>query len=388
MKLNVQSYLEENGLQKLKDELKIEARDYPDRVILNYSQCDSDKYNPIVQECRSLILRKDEKWSVMSQAYIRFFNVGEDKRTAEFPVTSPKTSMWSKIDGSLISLYWDNFNQKWQPASRSCAFAEGQTTLGNTFADVFWRAIKNTHVIEWVKSNPENQNVTWIFELCSPENRVVTPFSDYKVFLTGARDNRNGQEFYGEQLDKIAIEMKVERPERFTFGSLDEAIKKANALSSMLEGFVLVHEQEGSFFRLKCKNAKYLAISHMRNNGSISPKRILKLVMENDTDEYKQYFPEDIKYVDFVQELYNEVVARISALYDEFKGIENQKEFALSIIPKCKYSFEQGILFKCRKDKSDIIKVLNGFDNEKVANGVDLKKRFAKHFSIIVEEDA
>jgi hypothetical protein len=386
--LKVQEYLLANGIIKLQEEHKIEVRDYPDRVILNYSQFDSDKYNPIASECRALILRKDENWSVMAQAYVRFLNVGEDKRTAEFPITSPKTRVESKIDGSLILFFWDDLNQKWQPASRSCAFAEGQTVLGNTFADVFWRAVKNSDVAKWVESNIENRKVTWIFELCSPENRVITPFENYKVVLTGARDITTGQEFNGEQLDKIAPEMKVERPERFAFKSIQEAIDKANSLSSMLEGYVLVFEEGLSYFRLKCKNSKYLSLSNLRGNGSISPKRILKLVMENDTEEYLGYFESDRPFFDFVQTSYDEMVEHLTKTYNEYKNIENQKEFALTIIPKCVYPFEAGIMFSCRKSKKVISAALKESGNEKIAEGMKLKEKFVEKFSVKVEENA
>ena len=57
MKMNVQKYLEENGLKKLQEEFKIVVTDYPDRVVLNYDQIDSPRFNPICDECRGLILR-------------------------------------------------------------------------------------------------------------------------------------------------------------------------------------------------------------------------------------------------------------------------------------------------------------------------------------------
>jgi hypothetical protein len=388
--MKVQEYLKINGLQKLQNELKIKVREYQDRIVLNYDQIESPKNDPIVQECRALILRKDENWSVMAQAYLRFLNVGEDQNTAEFPLTSSKTRVYSKIDGSIILLYWDNFNNKWQPSSRSCAFGEGESVMGNTFANIFYRAIENTNVIGWLESNEKNKEVTWIFELCSPETRVVTPFSEYKVVLTGARNVINGQELYGDALDMVAIGMKVERPESFSFASIDEAIEKANSLSCMSEGFVLCHEEGVSFWRIKVKNSKYLAIANMRANGSISAKRILLLIVTNEQEEYLQYFKEDKKYFDYVSGIWTAILDNIASIHEKNCNIEAQKDYALAIMKEVNNPWESGILFEMRKKKVTLAEVVKNLDANgvtRLAKIIKLKERMAKEFGIKMEEE-
>lgn len=58
---------------------------------------------PIVQECRGLILDEAEGWRVVCMPYKKFFNFGEDC-CADIDWSTAKVQ--EKLDGSLISLYW------------------------------------------------------------------------------------------------------------------------------------------------------------------------------------------------------------------------------------------------------------------------------------------
>ena len=51
-------------------------------VLFKYSQIDSDFFNPIVQECRGIILEKDT-WRVVAYAFRKFGNFGEAERILE-----------------------------------------------------------------------------------------------------------------------------------------------------------------------------------------------------------------------------------------------------------------------------------------------------------------
>jgi hypothetical protein len=394
MKTRVIEYIEQNGLQALADNFHIKIKDYEDRVVLNYDQIESPRYNPIVDECRSLILWKPrnekQEWRIAAWSFCRFYNVGEDPKTDEFPVQSPQTRIEQKIDGSIISLYWDEYNDRWQPASRSCAFAEGETNLGNTFSYIFWQALQGTQVIEWLTHDPffskQAKNYTWVFELCSMETRIVTPFSESKVFLTAGRHKETGEEIDGNMLDGIAEAMKVSRPIRFKFDSLQNAIEKVNSLPAMEEGFVLVYEGAGFFWRLKLKNTKYLAIAHMRENGRISPKRILTLIMANDHLEFLSYFPEDKPYFLFLEEEIESIRAKIKSNWELHKDIVSQKEFAIAVI-KCSQSpLESGVLFTARKQSADPLQVLISIEPKKIVESYNIKEKMMKKFHVCVDE--
>ena len=380
MKMQVQKYLEDNGLQALVDEFNMVVTDYPDRVVLNYNQIDSPRFHPICDECRALILRKDT-WEVMARSFDRFYNVGEGESWKDFPVE--KARIDEKLDGSLISVYYDG---EWQASTRKMAFAEGGTAFGITFRQIFDKAVKNTRLM-WYLDQQENKNFTYVFELTSPMNRVVTPYEDTSVTLIGIRNNYNGYEIGKRALDYVSEQTDIARPKVFECDSIEDLQKQAADLNVMDEGFVLVVEQDGTFRRLKCKNPKYVAIAHMRDNGSISPRRILTLIVANEYKEYLGYFPEDEKYFDYVKDIYDESLARILKIWDVTKDKESQKEFALVVQEHSKYSYEQGILFKLRKDKQPLQEVIKGTDPKKLAKSLRLKEKFAKKFGVESEED-
>jgi hypothetical protein len=156
----------------------------------------------------------------------------------------------------------------------------------------------------------------------------------------------------------------------------------------MEEGVVLIWEQEdGSHIRVKCKNPAFVAISNMRGNGSISPKRILTLVMKNEQHEYLRYFECDKHYFDFVEEEYSKFKDRIASIYSQNSHLESQKEFALAIMANTIYNIEQGVMFTMRKKNVLVDNVLNELGPEKIAKGMNLKAAFLKKFNVVVEEE-
>lgn len=115
MELQVQKALRSGkwSPQRLKDELSVSVREDQNLgvVCLNYNQILSPMTNPIVQECRALVL--DAKtWDVRSWVFGKFFNLGEgDKISKQFDWNAFKT--YEKLDGSLIH-FWFHPSEGWQ----------------------------------------------------------------------------------------------------------------------------------------------------------------------------------------------------------------------------------------------------------------------------------
>ena len=141
--LKVQEYLINHSVDDLqKEPFNLTIRDYPDHGImtLNYSQIDSPKNDPIIRECRALILENKPPYNVVSRAFDRFYNFGECQRTSEWESSKINNAkVVEKIDGSLIPAYY--FDDKWNVSTRKMAFAEGETVRGNTFHDVIMRVL-------------------------------------------------------------------------------------------------------------------------------------------------------------------------------------------------------------------------------------------------------
>ena len=87
-------------------------------VLFKYSQIDSDFFNPIVKECRGIILEKDT-WRVVAYPFKKFFNFGEayaDEIDWESAVVE------TKEDGSLIKVYY--YDGEWRVGTNGTICAE------------------------------------------------------------------------------------------------------------------------------------------------------------------------------------------------------------------------------------------------------------------------
>jgi len=410
MPMQVQKYLKEKGLKSLVEEFKIDVREYEDRVVLNYDQIESSRFHPIIDECRALILQKDT-WKVLARSFDRFYNLNEgvqshndgktyqrqasfnDYEIDEFDLS--KALVQHKLDGSIITVYHDG--NDWCASTRKMAFAEGETTMGITFSDLFWGvANKKYNLKKHLNESGIKGGFILIFELTGPENRIVTPYSEADITLIGGRfvvdtdeftEMNEFRELTNHELNCISKETGIKRPCTYQVTDLDNLVELVNNMPSMEEGVVLVLESScGSHRRIKVKNVKYLAIAHLRNNGNISPRRILELVMANDHMEFLSYFPEDKKYFDFVECEYLQTVCEIKTVWERVKDIEDQKQFALTMMPMIKYSFAKGVLFSARKNKTSIESEMKQLDAKKIADSMQLKEGFVKTFGINVEE--
>ena len=403
--MEVQKYLKENSLQKLIEEFKIDVTDYEDRVVLNYNQIESPRFHPIVDECRALILKKNT-WEVMARSFDRFYNFNESVEQKilhknpfiqkissfkdeykEFPFLN--CSIEEKLDGSILTLYHDG--EKWCASTRKRAFAEGSTELGRTFSEIFFSVANKKPLLMKELSNNHNHwnQCCFFFELTGPENRVVKPYVNADITLIGARylSDENHREFTREELLTTSILFDVKRPSITEANSLQELLNIVENLNCMDEGFVLVSYDKSTkkYWRVKLKNSKFVAIANMRANGSISPKRILKLIMSNDHHEYLKYFEQDKKYFDFVEEIYYNSIERIRNIFEENNGICNQKDFALSIMEKTKYSFEKGVIFSLRKNKTTIREEISKIEPKKIAESMNLKYVMNEKFHINID---
>ena len=158
--LNVQKFLKEQTIEELtKEPYNLKIKDYIEEglVVLNYSQIDSPKNDPIIAECRGLILNRIT-YDIVARSFDRFFNYGEGELNTTHNIMDAK--VLEKIDGSLITVYY--WNNKWNVATRGMAFAEGLNAFGNTYRSVFDKAFDIN------KLTDEMKDFCFTFELISP----------------------------------------------------------------------------------------------------------------------------------------------------------------------------------------------------------------------------
>lgn len=370
--LRVAEHIKEHGLESL-SEFGIKVKDYDDFVVLNYDQIESPRNHEIADECRGLILRKDA-WQPLCWPFKRFYNYGEcGEVTKTFPFSG--SMGFEKLDGSLINIWWNPFTEKWTCATRGMAFAEGDVRQGiKSFADLVDQALGmplHDYMEQWFNQSSWDQryrsrakNHTFMCELVTPENRIVTPYEDYRLVLIGMRSLEEGYEINWEGVASWAEFLHLPLPKVYHFNSVEEVLTTIESLGGMDEGFVVcsahcVDEDYGwvEVRRLKMKNPSWCAIHHLRDNGLVGAKRMAVLVIGNDEEEYLSYFPEDRPLFEPMIEAREKMHSALSALWGETKDLESQKDFALAV----KDTPLSAIMFSMRKGQevSSILEMMN-----------------------------
>lgn len=262
-----------------------------DFVLLKYSSIEpkSDMSNPIVQECRGLILKKiaDSQYKVASMRFTKFFNYGQEEAAIlEFPCEASE-----KIDGSLIGVWYDD-DTGWHVSTSGNIDAEdAPIDMGEykSYRDIFNLAWNNDFF------DVLNTNCTYMFELVSPFTKLVVPYKETKLYLLAIRNNITLEEFDRSYLSIMANQMfddKISVPKSYMCNSIEEIQNAANQLTDNdenFEGFVLCDK---NFNRIKLKSAIYTNLFFIRGEGVFSNKKILKLIMDEQDDDVMAYFPE------------------------------------------------------------------------------------------------
>jgi hypothetical protein len=315
--LNLQAFIRENeNWRELISEKPycIKVTEKGNLVCFKYSQIDSDFHNPIVRECRGIILEKDS-WNVVAYPFKKFFNYGEEYAD-EIDWKSAKVT--SKEDGSLIKIYF--YNGEWRVGTNSTIDAEDATLNSpyyKNFRELFDVAADNCK-FDFDRLDP---NYTYLMELCSCYNIIIVPYNEPKLFHIGTRNNITCEE--------VEVDIGIEKPKQYMLSSLEDCIAMAKTFDFTKEGFVV---KDKNYNRIKVKSEDYVKAHRMISNNKVSEEKILSLICSGEEEEFLSYFPtyttifQDIKIKrDKLKYLFYEIKKEVFSLKE--KGMK-RKDFA------------------------------------------------------------
>lgn len=336
------------ALEILKEDLGIkysQNEKYPDLYCLNYDQINSPKLHPIVRECRSLVLSYQSKTTehggsykefyVVSRSFDRFFNYQEVEETTNVNINDLVAV--EKVDGSLVNMF--SYEGKWLYRTRSMIMPDESMTINGTTTS--WVELIEPFIdfIEQLSCNISEDN-TYIFEVVSPQNRVVTRYDEPAAYFLGARENKTGKYVS----NKVGLPLEISIPEPYYFNTIGSCLDAAKSLPNLEEGYVMC-TKEGEPV-MKVKSPAYVAAHRLRGEAVLTGKRVMDIIFLNEQEEYLSIFPEDAtmfaKYLKALEGLRYD----FDHLWSKNKDIEDQKEFALSV----KDFSISGLLFNKRKD--------------------------------------
>lgn len=299
--------------------------------VLNYCQINSPKFRPITNECRSLVLSySDNEFKLVSRAFDRFFNLREKR----LPCTTDKLVFHEKLDGSLVTIFYHK--GMWLYRTKSMIMPTG---LVNGLA-ITWKELIEVS-LGWNSTLKSNliEDLSYIFEVVSPFNRIVTRYTEPEAYLLSVR-NIDGSYESKKELDSVSSHFLWKRPKLYSFLSWDECENSALSLKDLKEGYVGYLKNQPI---VKVKNPAYLAAHYLRGEEAVTPKRIVNLILINETDEYLSIFPEDTMMFQPYIDAYLTFKVNIDRDYKNFTlNSRTRKEFAKLALETC-YST---VLFK------------------------------------------
>lgn len=237
----------------------------------NYYADETDWANPIVKQCRGIILRKDNLQPVCVPFY-RFYNLGQ-KEADEIDWSNCKIQ--DKIDGSLIKIWIDDEELHISTNGSINAFDVQLATLSGTKSDTTFGDLVNCFIKDKKELFYKYKNSTHMFELISPFNKVVINYPKIDLIYLGSRDNNNFKEYFCEELV-----YNFSTPKRYDLNAINEYTLRSLA-EKCAEGIVVV---DNNYNRVKVKNPKYLLLS--KTIESIKQETLLEIIGLKDEGEF------------------------------------------------------------------------------------------------------
>jgi len=369
--LAIVTYIKKFGLAKAIDEFKLKCKVHEHKILLKYDQLESDMSKEEVQDCRGLILEKDT-WKVMSLAFRKFFNSAEVHAAK---INWHSAFVYEKMDGSMIQVYWDWHKNTWFAGTSGMGEGDGEVNEkpNTSFNKLFWDTISK---YEWFDIDKLVKGRTYVFELTTPYNIVVTPHGESNATLLGIRNLETLEEFNHTDLVRVARELGIPMVKRFDLNP-----RNAGHLITTFEGMPYTEEGyvvcDGKFNRIKIKNPAYLAAHHLKSKTGAH--NIMVIIKSNEIEEYGATFPERREELAELRIKYLELLRELEDGWEWLKPYKpknitpkEKKKFAFKVfelVDKINPKLEKfkGLYFGLNDGKiSDIKKWLADFDNKRL----------------------
>lgn len=238
-------------------------------LLFNYTNsCQyAGRWNYFERICRGLICDVNTG-EIVARPFDKFFNWGEVINDTEM------VDVVEKIDGSMGCLY--RYRGEYRIATRG-SFTSDQARWATEWL--------NKHY----KLEGLDNNLTLIFEIVYPENRVVVDYQGFEgLILIGARDRFTGRELYYNEIEVIASKFGFMQPKKYSFDSINSILQAAAALSASEEGWVIRFADGG---RAKVKGDAYKLAHRLMTNITFS--RVLEAVAQKKFDAMIEGIPDE-----------------------------------------------------------------------------------------------
>lgn len=322
-----------------------------DLIIFHYG-IEADFKDPVVQQCRGIILDAN----TFDPVCVPFFKFANYTDSYADKIDWDNAYATEKIDGSLIKIV--RLEDDHLLVSTNCmidAHDSRVCDVPNRPVDTFYDLVLLTFNRQFQRNATRmddyadlfEPNMTYMFELVSPYNKVVIRYPEPKIYFIGVRNNETYQETaYWEH----PLRYNFPTPFVFPIQTLEKCLKMVDMMTADKEGFVVMDTR---FRRIKVKSPAYVIMHHIRGENGLTNKTGVEILQAKQADDVLAYFPE---FTEKLREVEAGYLALLHETDDAFKTLKSlnlptQKDKALWIKENGK-DF-QGALFYLINGKTD-----------------------------------
>lgn len=318
-------------------EFGVDVKKFENKYMFKYDTILADYNKPITHECRGVILYYIEGvWSYHSRPFKKFFNIQEGKceyfDSELIARDSEHLRLVEKRDGSCVQVAYDIESNGWRASTLGSIETANVFDYPYTFSDLFWRIFNNAFIFAEI-------GATYIFELWSKENQVVTDYGEDNLTLLairGADSEFKSRDILEVYVKNTHIRLPYICDELFTSREAIEEYVEAQSENDMFgsvpEGFVLCDIRNMAPVG-KSKNRRYIQYHHI-NTGDrrYVLKNIAECVFDGNIDDmYGDLNDVNRAFVDRLRAKLSEFEAEVSRICKILEGRSDKKDFAVTL---------------------------------------------------------
>lgn len=240
------------------------------------------------------------------------------------------------IEGTMINLCYIEETNKWQISTRSnigannIYFTKGKFKSENTFANMFEDACIECNI----QFDKLPKKYCYSFVLQHPNNRIVKPIIDKRIYLIAAYEVKDNFEVenidIAVELSNIILEnnMRIDYPKKINFQTFEELTQIVENENNYENVGIMIHDKNRTI-RTKIRNKLYEKVRRLRGNQPKLEYHFLELNKTGCIEEYLKYFKEDevefSKYEKKVDEFSNNLIKQYVDCF--IKKTQHLKEF-------------------------------------------------------------
>jgi len=306
-------------------------------------------WTPIERVCRGLII-DSRNGRVVARPFPKFFNLGEVSETRLENLPSGPIEVTTKLDGSLIIVFWNPATESWQAATRG-NFDGPQARWAN-------EQLQHMDTSTWPRDH------TLLFEALFPGSRVVISYADEHLVLIGARHTERGDDLTYAELQTMAAQCQVSLVQQHMVSTIGDLLPLVQ-IATGTEGWVV---RFPGGLRAKLKTLEYLHLHRLVSD--LTPKRVQERLVAGD-HEIVAALPEEHQglaksWVAALQAAAAQEQQRVQTIFDEHRSLlrEGRKAFAVRVNEQ--HPDEKHLLFALLDNKDIAPTIMARLDAEAI----------------------